>query len=100
MTVKECSILCIACCINVTQSWFLVSDGASISGAVSTVHCYRKHLSESTLRIENQTFEILSEENCMELSTFSSLSQTLRYKLRYPCIQLVLSLIFSMHVKN
>jgi len=52
------------------------------------------------LRIENQTFEILSEENCMELSTFSSLSQTLRYKLRYPCIQLVLSLIFSMHVKN
>jgi len=36
----------------------------------------------------------------MELCTFSWLSQNPRNELRYPCIQLVHSHIFSMHVKN
>jgi len=77
--------------IKVTRSLLLVSDGASISGEVSTM--LQKHLSESSLLI-------LSEQNFMELYIFSSLSQNFRNKFRYPSIQLDLSVIFAIHVKN
>ena len=74
------------------------SDGASISGAVSTVHCYHKHLSERNLPIWKQKYQILREQNFMELCTFSWLSQNPRNEIRYPSIHLVLSLMCSMHV--
>jgi hypothetical protein len=72
--------------LKVTRSLLFVSDGATISGAVSTVHCYQKHLSESSYPIQTKIYQILSEQNCMELYIFSSLSQKPRNKFIYPCI--------------
>jgi len=53
--------------LRVTWSLLLVSDGAHISGAVSAVHCYRKHLSDSNLLLRIKIYQILCEENFINI---------------------------------
>ena len=72
--------------LKVKRSSLLVSDGESVRGAVSTAHCYQKHLSDSRLPIRIRIYEILSEHKFMELYIFLIRSQNLRNKCIYPYI--------------
>jgi hypothetical protein len=54
--------------IKITRSLLLISDGATISGAVSTL--LPKYLSESSLPVRTQIYKILFEENFMEQNIF------------------------------
>jgi hypothetical protein len=54
--------------IKVTQSLLLISDGATVSGAVSTL--LPKYMSESSSPVRNQIYKIFFEENLMEQYIF------------------------------
>jgi len=84
----------------VTRNLRLVSDGANIIRAVSTVRCYQNICLRAICPYEHSSIKFWGNKIWWSCVPFSWLTQSPRSELRYPYIQLVHSIIFSIHVQN